>query len=496
MQLCGKFLYSSIISDAIAMKSDGTTFVKTGDIDDMWTRDSTVQISLYYNRHRTRGNTNGSSSSSSSSGSNSFDATNFRDILEGTLRRNAFYIVQDPYANAYESHYKDPTDGWPDLRDRVIGRGGWVATRNYELDSGAYFLNQLWDYYQSDPGACARLLQRDTTILDAVTALVEVWTVEQNHDSDSGYRYLELPNGGLGSPTAHTGMTWTGFRPSDDACVYHYLVPANIHAAAGLERILEVNRRVWKDPVLDTSAAALLEGISDGIRKHGIVAADDDGSLIYAYEVDGLGNALRDYDDANVPSLLSIALLGWTGTDNAVYENTRRRLLSKKNEFYYEGSFASGIGSTHTPRGMVWPMALVIQALTATTAGSSVAVADGMEDAAAAVEIRTKLRELIGVASCHNAMHESVDSDKGCQIRTREWFEWANALFVILVEAALGERCDTIGQELVHQKQAASSSSAAGTTGKFYSNKYHNDPTNPLNYQGIQAFITYEETEE
>jgi hypothetical protein len=35
--------------------------------------------------------------------------------------------------------------------DRVIGRGGWVATRHYELDSGAYYLNMLWNYFSTSP---------------------------------------------------------------------------------------------------------------------------------------------------------------------------------------------------------------------------------------------------------------------------------------------------------------------------------------------------------
>lgn len=51
---------------------------------------------------------------------------------------------QDPYANAYNKHWTD-SSAFND-EHRRIGRGGWVATRNYELDSGAYFLNMLWNY--------------------------------------------------------------------------------------------------------------------------------------------------------------------------------------------------------------------------------------------------------------------------------------------------------------------------------------------------------------
>jgi hypothetical protein len=33
--------------------------------------------------------------------------------------------------------------------DRQLGRGGWVWTRNWELDSVAYFMNFLWNYHQT-----------------------------------------------------------------------------------------------------------------------------------------------------------------------------------------------------------------------------------------------------------------------------------------------------------------------------------------------------------
>ena len=44
--------------------------------------------------------------------------------------------------------------------------------------------------------------------------------------------------------------------------------------------------------------------IHDAIYDYGVIKQDD-GSLIFAYEVDGMGN-YRLYDDANLPSLLSL----------------------------------------------------------------------------------------------------------------------------------------------------------------------------------------------
>lgn len=67
-----------------------------------------------------------------------------------------------------------------------------------------------------------------------------------------------------------------------------------------------------------------------GIERHGIVEAAP-GVRVYAYEVDGLGHFLVDMDDPNLPSLLSIPLLGYSGFDPAVYAATRERILSKNN---------------------------------------------------------------------------------------------------------------------------------------------------------------------
>ena len=83
---------------------------------------------------------------------------------------------------------------------------------------------------------------------------------------------------------------------------------------------------------------------------------------MYAYEVDGLGNSTTDFDDPNIPSLLSIPLLGYRHYDPAVYQATRRRVLSPAgNQFYYVGSQLQGCGSPHTWPGYVWPLGLMVE---------------------------------------------------------------------------------------------------------------------------------------
>lgn len=326
LSLCGKFMYSSL-DRAIYLKDMGhDAFVATGDIDAMWTRDSVVQMSIYLKHISSR--------------------PWLRFIVEGAIRRNAFNIIQDPYANAYEHKWKDPSK--LDFKDQVIGRGGFVSTRNYELDSGAYFLTHLYDYQFSASIYRPEALLGETMVFEAVETLVNLWILEQNHDKLSPYRYFELPNEGQGSPTGYTGMTWTGFRPSDDACKYGYLIPANIHAAGALQRVLILNDRIWRSDDLARKVSKLLSDIEEGINKYGIVKGKS-GEPIYAYEVDGLGHSLTMFDDSNVPSLLSIPLLGWDGYNREAYLNTRNYLLSKANTYYFEGSVFKGIGSPHTP---------------------------------------------------------------------------------------------------------------------------------------------------
>jgi meiotically up-regulated gene 157 (Mug157) protein len=118
---------------------------------------------------------------------------------------------------------------------------------------------------------------------------------------------------------------------------------------------LVLNERIWHNSDLQAKATKLLEGIEKGINEFGIIT-DSNGDRTYAYEVDGLGGALFPMDDANVPSLLSAPLLGWSKLDHDVYQATRKKILSSENPYYASGTAVRGIGSPHTGKGTVWPM--------------------------------------------------------------------------------------------------------------------------------------------
>lgn len=405
--LCGRALWHSLVTAVRPRTGGNTVFVATGDIDDMWIRDSSVQLSIYFPRLAAH--------------------PALRPILEGAMRAQAFYILQDPYANAYSSHWRDPAK--LSRADRAIGRGGWVATRNYELDSGAYYLSMLWNYHATPGIFAADRFLNETSLFDAAMLLVDTWTLEQRHENQSSYRYSELPRGGLGPAAApYTGMSWSGYRPSDDPQTYSYNVPVNMYAVAALERALVINEHVWRSPRFAAAASKLAAEMRAGIEKHGIVTHKD-GTRAYAYEVDGMGGVLADFDDPNVPSLLSIPLLGYRHYDPEVYANTRRRILSPQNKWYFQGPVLTGLGSPHTPRGYVWPLAVMVGALTS----------DDPQDRADA------FRQLLRTQCGNGLMHESV-SAVDAQACTRPWFEWANAMFVVFYEDSFGERCDAAAE--------------------------------------------------
>ena len=108
------------------------------------------------------------------------------------------------------------------------------------------------------------------------------------------------------------------------------------------------------------------EEIDGGIKRHGVVEHEKYGK-IYAYEVDGLGNALLE-DDANIPSLLSIPYLGYDYHPE-IFANTKRFILSGDNPWFHsgnsDGTEYSGIGLPHTHfiPSSIWPMAMIMEGL-------------------------------------------------------------------------------------------------------------------------------------
>lgn len=369
-------------------------FVITGDIPAMWLRDSASQVTHYLPFLR--------------------ECASLRQLVRGMVLRQAYDVCHDPYANAFNA-CENGREGVPG--DQTEG-SPLVWERKYEVDSLCSMIDLTDAYYRASGDADAL----DGTVRDAFTAILDLWEREQHHEERSPYRFQRfdcppsdtLTREGKGSPVGYTGMTWSGFRPSDDACVYGYLIPANMYAVSMLGRMAALCREVWQDEPMACRAERLADEIDRGIQTYGIVEHEQFGP-IYAYETDGLGNHLL-MDDANVPSLLSIPLLGYRGVDDPVYQNTRRFVLSEQNPYCFSGSALRGIGSPHTKSGYVWPIALCVQALTSTDSA----------------EIDKLVSMLSRTTAGTGYMHESVCADDPEQY-SRPWFAWANSLFARMI---------------------------------------------------------------
>lgn len=374
-------------------KKDGKTFVITGDIPAMWLRDSAAQVRTLLLFTET-------------------DEYLYR-LLSGVVEQQVEQILIDPYANAFndgangKGHQDDDTDMKPELWER-----------KYEIDSLCY------------PIQLAYLLWKNSNNKTHITndfkkacySIIYTFEVEQYHHEKSSYSferdedeedrviYETLPFNGKGNPAEYTGMTWSGFRPSDDACTYGYLVPSNMFAVVILKYMAEIASEVFGDSELEFKASNLADEINKGIEQFAIIEHEVYGK-VYAYEVDGLGNYVL-MDDANVPSLLAIPYLGYADVNNEIYQNTRKLLLSKTNPYYYEGVVLKGIGSPHTPDRHMWPIALAIQGMTSTDENEIKEIYDMFKKTDAGTDL----------------MHEGVFVDNP-EIYSRPWFSWANSLF-------------------------------------------------------------------
>lgn len=395
------------LTDTVTTGDDGTAFVITGDIPAMWMRDSTTQLTPYLR----------------------FLATcpPLADLVAAVVRRQLACLDHDPYANAFNdgptgAHY-DPEDVCDDPH---------VWEQKYEIDSFAYpvtLAHTLWR-------ATGRVDVFDGRAHRVLRTIVDQLRAEQDHDA-SPYRFRRdtdiptetLARDGRGTAVGRTGMTWSGFRPSDDACTYGYNIPANLFAAQALLAIGDIAGEVLDDAALAADARALSGELVAGVEAFGVVpgvpgeepgvpgtvsglpgAEPGDAAPIYAYEVDGLGGVLR-MDDANTPSLLSLPLVAPDVYDADVWRATRAFVLSPANPYYVTGTAASGIGSPHTKPGRVWPIALAVEALTGTP------------------EDRVRLLGVLARTDGGTGrMHEAFDASDPTAY-SRPWFSWADSMF-------------------------------------------------------------------
>lgn len=386
--------YTNTLDTTVKSMPDGSTYVITGDIPAMWLRDSVCQLRPYYILAE--------------------KDPQIADMMEGLVKRQMMYILIDPYANAFNEEpngkcwEKDDTDACD-----------WIWERKYEIDSLCFPVQMSYLLWKNT----GRTGQFDEQFVKAAYKILEVWRTEQDHENKSPYYFIRnncyftdtLSRQGRGALVkSNIGLTWSGFRPSDDACMYGYLIPSNMFAVVVLGYLKEIASDVLKDDVLSKEAGAMAEEIRHAIETYGTVNHQKYGK-VYAYEVDGFGQ-YNLMDDANVPSLLSIPYLGYVSEDDEVYQNTRNMILSDGNPYFYKGKAACGIGSPHTPVNYIWHIALAMQGLTNSQ-----------------IDYKNQILELMEQTDGGKMlMHEGFHVDNPEEY-TREWFSWANAMFCELV---------------------------------------------------------------
>ena len=372
----------SLFHKSLTRLENGRPFIITGDIPAMWLRDSTWQVAPLLN-------------------SNHPQVVNL--LIELSKTQVELFLI-DPYANAF-----NPSPSGECWHKDFLDQSPWVFERKFELDSWAsvlYLARMIIEKYD-------RWDHIDEKFNDALEVMLNLAQREQRHDPetyvfkrDNGVSHDSLSHEGRGAPTAYTGMIYSAFRPSDDACIYGYLVPSNFFFLNELENL---SQRL-KTP----KSESLARDIRSGIEKYAVI------DNLYAYEVDGLGNALF-IDDANIPSLLSLPLLAGASLDVDVYRNSREFILSSSNPYFFSGVRASGVGSQHTPKNHVWPIAMSVEALTSPSNEKKLKTLDILETTDAGT----------------GNMHEAFNVDRPEEF-SRAWFSWADMTYVQLVLDSVG----------------------------------------------------------
>jgi len=371
------------------------TYIITGDIDAMWLRDSSAQVWPYLPLMK--------------------EDKKLQQLIAGVINRQATCIHTDRYANAF---YKDlnKVSEWKhtDITDMKPG----IHERKWEIDSLCYPIRLAYKYWKTTG---------DTTPFDnrwkeAIQLTVKTFKEQQRKSGDGPYNFQRntswatdgVPLAGYGYPVKPVGLICSIFRPSDDATIFPFLIPANFFAVVSMKQASEMVHKINGDEALAKECLQLANEVSAALKQYAVTTHPAFGK-VYAYEVNGFGS-YNLMDDANVPSLLSLPYLDAVSTSDSIYQNTRKLVQSSYNPFFFKGKAAEGIGGPHAGMFMIWPLSITMRALTSTN------------DA----EIKKCLQMLISNHGNTGFMHESFHKDDATKF-TRKWFAWANTLFGELV---------------------------------------------------------------
>ncbi|PKQ69474.1 metal-independent alpha-mannosidase [Labilibaculum manganireducens] len=381
------------------------TFVITGDINAMWLRDSTAQVWPYLSLVP--------------------EDEKLKNLFKGLINRQTKCVLIDPYANAFNkgaegSHWEsDYTEMKAELHER-----------KWEIDSLCYTIRLVYHYWKtSGDDSCF-----DAKWEEAAELIVKTFKEQQRKEDRGPYSfqrktrkpYDTLPGGGYGNPVNPVGLIVSSFRPSDDATLLPFLIPSNYFAVVSLKQLAEIATHLGLQTKLAEETLKLANEVDEALAKYAVSDHLNYGNIL-AFEIDGFGNKLF-MDDANIPSLLSLPYLGAMETTDSLYQNTRKFVLSANNPWFYKGKYAEGIGGPHVGADMIWPMSIVMRAMTS----------DDEQ------EIISCMQMLIDTHAETGFMHETFHKNNPENF-TRSWFAWANTLFGELIVKLFHERPAILG---------------------------------------------------
>ncbi|KAJ2238219.1 hypothetical protein H4R99_007040 [Coemansia sp. RSA 1722] len=410
-----KTLFSNIFPNTLdttvawhnANETEPYTFLVTGDITAQWIRDSTNQILPYVPYATVDGD--------------------IAMLVMGLINMQAEELLGYPYGNAFQPPSRSgllPTENGIalDLSVTPPFNNNTVFEAKFELDSFASFL-QISSAYWRTTGDYQFMYnpswgQAIAAILGAIEKLQEPTFNSRHLVNKPLVQYSRLTytatetqfGGGMGNPVRYTGMAKTLFRPSDDASIFPFLVPANAYLSVELNRLAFMLDTIGVYSELANVAKTLSEEIRKGVFEHGTTLHPKYGR-VFVYETDGYGSTLV-MDDANGPSLLGLPYMGFLAQTDPIYQSTRKMILSvDDNPWYFTGSYIHGVGSPHTGFQKVWPMAVAMRGLTSSDRD----------------EVKECLDQLVATTSDLGLMHESVHVYRTSNY-SRSWFAWCNSL--------------------------------------------------------------------
>ncbi|MGV3617345.1 MAG: glycoside hydrolase family 125 protein [Fimbriimonas sp.] len=365
------------------------TYVITGDIDAMWLRDSTAQVWPYLPLAK--------------------KDPKLQRMLAGVVNRQTRCIQLDPYANAFFDDPKRVSEWASDYTEMRPG----VHERKWEIDSLCYAIRLAHGYWK----ATGDVSPFDEDWENAMDLVVQTFREQQRKKDLGPYTFKRggdkpAPSApeAYGQPVKPNGLICSRFRPSDDETDYQFLIPANYFAVVSLRQMATMLLEIRKEPKKAAAAKGLADEVAAALDAHGRTIHAKHG-LVYAYEIDGMGNVADVVEDPNVPNLTALPYLGHGKATDKVYQATRRYLWSPDNPWFFAGK-AQGLGSPHTGPDMIWPIGLTMYGLTSTS-----------ED-----EVRQVLKTLKATHAGTGFMHESFHKDDPSRF-SRPWFAWANTLF-------------------------------------------------------------------